>query len=733
MAGVRTFHSILDPLQGFMPVQARRFFLGMGILLILLPVLALPAWAREHPGLQTVSREKGTASLGTVIMARATWDTGWFQAEIFKALLERLGYRVNGPRTFDTSAFYRAVARGDVDFWANGWFPLHNAFLKDPAVRSHVELVGYEVRGGALQGYLVDKPSAEKYGIRSLADLKDPNLASIFDANGNGKADLIGCNVGWGCELVIEHHLDVYALRDTVEHIQGDYSLMMHDAVSRFRRNEAVLFYTWTPNWTVGKLIPGRDVAWLEVPFPSLPEGQQGLEDETVIPDIPGCGSDPCALGWPPSDIRVVANRTFLENHPAVQRLLESVKIPLEDIHAQNARMVSGAGAEEDFRRHALQWIEQNEDKVRKWLTDASALLEPEEKERRKPATGKGLAARTGGSILRVATMRFEPFVIFQGRQYTGFSIDLWDEISEELGLRYEFYGVNSLAKLLDDVERKAADLAVAGIGITSLREMSLDFSYAYFESGLQIMVRGGSDSFLGGVFPRVVSVIFSPQLLYLIAFLLVLLLLSAHIVWLSERGKNPQFAAGYFKGIWQAFWWAAVTVTTVGYGDKTPKRFAGRIFALIWMFSGFFILAYFTASVTSTVTVEKLQGAIEGPKDLYGKAVATVKGSTAADYLVKMGVHPRLQPNAREAIQVLKAGDVDAVVYDAPVLRHYASHEGSGNVAVVGPVFWQQKYGIALPTDSPYREAVNRALLRLTETGDYQLLYKKWFGAEEE
>jgi ABC-type proline/glycine betaine transport system substrate-binding protein len=709
----------------------KRIFLGVGICSILVPAVVHPAPPQDRPWSYQVSHEKPPAAVETVSMGRATWDTGWFQAEIFRILLERLGYKVAGPRTFDTPEFYRAVARGDVDLWANGWFPLHNAFIRDAAIRSRIELVGYEVRGGALQGYLIDKASAGKYGITNLADLKDPETARIFDADGNGKADLIGCNVGWGCELVIEHHLDVYQLRDTVEHIQGDYSLMMHDTVARYRQGKPVLFYTWTPNWTVGTLIPGEDVVWLEVPFASLPEGHQGLEDQTAIADMPGCPSDPCAVGWPPNDIRVVANSEFLEQNPAVRRLLELVVIPLADIDAQNAKMVRGKGAAEDIRRHARQWIEQNAVKVRGWLVAAGSARET--RAVKDGRTDAGVPAPEAEKPpLRVATMLFEPFVIFQGRRYTGFSIDLWDEIAEEVGLNYELYGVNSLAKLLDDVERQAADLATAGIGITSVRETTLDFSHAYFESGLQIMVRAGSESFLGDVFPRVIAVIFSPQLIYVVGLLLVLLLISAHIIWLSERGKNPQFAQGYFKGIWQSFWWAAVTVTTVGYGDKTPKGFAGRVFALIWMFSGFFILAYFTASVTSTVTVEKLQGNIEGPKDLYGKAVATVRGSTAAEYLVKMGVHPKQLANAREAIGVLRDGDVDAVVYDAPVLQHYASHEGDGKVAVVGPIFWQQAYGIALPTGSPYREPINRALLRLIEMGDYQLLYKKWFGAEE-
>jgi len=707
-------------------------FLGIGVCFVFMLAAGHQA-AAQYKSKQFTSPDEKLLAVGeTVSMARATWDTGWFQVEIYRQLLEELGYRVAEPQTMDNESFYRFVARGDVDLWVNGWFPTHNIYIEEDWVRRNIELVGYEVKGGALQGYLIDKRTAEKLGITNIGDLKDPRLAEIFDRNGNGKADLIGCNKGWGCEPVIEHHLEAYGLRKTVEHIQGDYSLLIHDTVDRYKKGKPVLFYTWTPNWTVGTLIPGEDVVWIEVPFESLPKSQKDIEDKTTIKGVPGCVAEPCAIGWPPNDIRVVANRAFLRQYPAIRHLLKAVVIPLEDILTQNARMIRGEGAAEDFQRHAREWIDNNRKNVNQWLAAARSVMGEAEAAGAKVPTGKGIESPAKKKKLRVATMPFEPLVLYQGRKYTGFSIELWKEIADEMGVDYEFYGVNSLAKLLDDVGRGAADLATAGIGITSKREMFLDFSHPFFESGLQIMIRGGPKSVLGEVFAKVTAAILSPQLVYLVSFLFILLLVSAHIIWFSERRHNPQFPSGYFSGIWESFWWAAVTVTTVGYGDKTPKGSAGRAFALLWMFSGFFILAYFTASVTSTVTVQQLQGTITGPKDLYGKAVATIRESTAADYLRKMGVSAHRMENVQEAIQILRAGEVDAVVYDAPVLQYYASHEGNGEVRVVGQIFWKQEYGIALKSNSPHREAVNQSLLRVIEKGKYQLLYKEWFGSEE-
>jgi glycine betaine/proline transport system substrate-binding protein len=291
-------------------------------------------------------------------------------------LLQDLGYEVSDPSTLDNPAFYLSAARGDLDFWPNGWFPLHDTFINQEDVQGQVELVGFQVEAGALQGYLVDSASIEEYGITSLEDFKDPEIAAAFDGNGNGQADLIGCNPGWGCELVIEHHLDAYELRDSVEHVQGEYSALMADTISRFQQGEPVLFYTWTPNWTVAELELGEDVMWIEVPFSSLPEEQGGEDVDTTAEGIEGCVSDPCNMGFIPNDIRVVANSTFLDENPAATTLFELVEIPLEDIAQQNVRMIEGEDSEEDIQGHAETWIEENRDQVDEWLSEARSAAE---------------------------------------------------------------------------------------------------------------------------------------------------------------------------------------------------------------------------------------------------------------------------------------------------------------------------------------------------------------------
>ena len=314
-----------------------------------------------------------------VNMGRATWNTGYMQSHIFKQLLEELGYTVNEPSDNELGAaqFYPALAQGEIDFWANGWFPLHTPILDTDLpdgtlVEDNVTRVGLQVEAGALQGYLMDAATVEAEGITSMADLEDPDVAAIFDNNGNGTADLIGCDDGWGCNQQIAAHInggegvEPLGWGANVEQIVGQYSALMADVISRVDQGEPVLFYTWTPNWTVDVLPPGDTVMWVESPEQSDVEGQ------TTVEGLEGCTNDPCQMGWTPNDIQVVANNEFLSANPAAQALFESVEIPLTDIAEQNAEMFDSPDyAEADIAEDAAEWIEANRDQVDQWLETA--------------------------------------------------------------------------------------------------------------------------------------------------------------------------------------------------------------------------------------------------------------------------------------------------------------------------------------------------------------------------
>lgn len=202
------------------------------------------------------------------------------------------------------------------------------------------------------------------------------------------------------------------------------------------------------------------------------------------------------------------------------------------------------------------------------------------------------------------------------------------------------------------------------------------------------------------------------------------------HIIWLLERRQNPDIPESYPRGIAEAIWWAVVAVTPFGAGNNTPSRNGGRVFAVAWILAGYFLLAYFTASITSTMAVDEIRGDITGPEDLAGHRIATVAETPGEEYLTTAGVGPVLFDDLDSAAQALRQDKVDAVVFDAPGLRHHAARSEHGDLRVVGPVFQEFNYGLGTARDSELNPHIDVALLELVETGVYDTLYERWFGS---
>ena len=286
-------------------------------------------------------------------MGKADWDTGYFQAEIYKQALEKMGYKVSGPTVMKPQVFYVAAAAGDVDLWVNGWFGTHDGYIAES--KGKVKSVGTVMEKGGLQGYLIDKKTADKFGIKSVLDIK--KHAKQFDSNGDGKADMVSCPPGWGCEKVIAKHFDELGLADYINRVQADYSASMADIISKYKNGKSILFYTWTPNWTVGTLKLGKDIVWIDVPY-----------SETKSVSVPNATKSKINMGFGADDIRPAANVDFLKANPKVEKMLKKASIPLADIAAQNLLMNKGEKSERAIKKHADAWIKANQSQFDSWI-----------------------------------------------------------------------------------------------------------------------------------------------------------------------------------------------------------------------------------------------------------------------------------------------------------------------------------------------------------------------------
>jgi len=314
---------------------------------------------------QSIVSETVMPGKGVMVHAGSgTTTSSWFLTQVVNLGLENLGYNIKEQQQLSSvPALHIAVSQGNLDFYSSYWERLNKVLFQKNGGEEKLERVGTIVPN-TLQGYQIDKKTADQYNITNLEQLQDPEIAKLFDSDGNGKANLIGCIPGWSCEPVIEHHLKAYGLEDTVEHIQGDYSALMGDILTRYQQSKPVLYYTWTPHWLASVLEPGKDAVWLEVPFTSLPEDQGELSEQNTLVD----GKN---LGFAVDQVRVLANKEFVRANPAAKRWFELVQIPIEEVNAQQKLVQQGEDKSADIRRHAQEWINSHQQLFDSWIGEA--------------------------------------------------------------------------------------------------------------------------------------------------------------------------------------------------------------------------------------------------------------------------------------------------------------------------------------------------------------------------
>ncbi len=335
---------------------------------------------------------------------------------------------------------------------------------------------------------------------------------------------------------------------------------------------------------------------------------------------------------------------------------------------------------------------------------------------------------------LKVGTMKAPPFAMQTvAGDWEGLSIELCRWIFRDLGIAYDFTFYDDLERMKADLEKGELDLFIA-MAVTAPHEAAFDMSHPFLTSGSAIAVPAGKNRYslihFGG---RVIERIASLEFLLLIGSLILLAFVAGTLVWLLEnRHHRDDFSDEPIKGLWQGLWWAMVTMTTVGYGDKTPKTVGGRLVALTWMFTGIILMAVFTAAVTASLTVRELHGKVNGLNDLYGVRVGSVIRSESLGYLDRRAIKARGLKNPQEGLQALADGKIDAFVFNELVLKSLSRTEFSGRIRVLPEIFDHYYVSLALPPGSALREPLNRALLKIIETDEWMRLKARYIGAGE-
>lgn len=300
---------------------------------------------------------------------------------------------------------------------------------------------------------------------------------------------------------------------------------------------------------------------------------------------------------------------------------------------------------------------------------------------------------------------------------YEGITIALWEQLAKELEVDFR-YEERDIAGLLNGVEKGELYAAASALTITAEREEQVDFTHPFYVSGLGIAVAYTPTSIW-----QAFMAIFSPDFLYIVGLLVLILLGAGGLLWLAERKANAdEFGGSAAKGIGSGFWWAAVTMTTVGYGDKSPRSFAGRFIGFIWMFAGVIIISFFTASIASSLTVTQLDSRISGEEDLAFVRVGILQDSATRLYMEENALRYTSFATIDAGLDAVARGQIDAFVHDAPIIRYESSRSFRNEVRVLPNTFNDQYYGIALPAEAAYRNKMNQILLDYISSDAWKL-----------
>ena len=334
--------------------------------------------------------------------------------------------------------------------------------------------------------------------------------------------------------------------------------------------------------------------------------------------------------------------------------------------------------------------------------------------------------SQTESTPLKIAVYDSPPFGMKSpSGEIQGLMVDIWEDIAKDLNLKYT-YEITDMETLLSGLEAKKFDIGLGAISITPERERRVDFTQPVNPSGTGIAVNKSTmgNSLINKWSPILIN------LLELIGVLLFMLFISAGIVlFIEKRYSKGDHSDSDIKTISDGLWWSAVTMTTVGYGDKVPRSILGKILGIIWIFTSIIFFSLFTANASSELSSSSIESDINSAEDLRNVKVTAVNKSSGAEYLKNEMINVQLEDNINEAIENVISGKSDAIVSNLPVLKYYNRIFFNNSLLISENYLIRNNMGIALQDESPLREAIDLLLLKKISEPKWQQTVYKYIG----
>jgi len=317
--------------------------------------------------------------------------------------------------------------------------------------------------------------------------------------------------------------------------------------------------------------------------------------------------------------------------------------------------------------------------------------------------------------------------------EWVGLGVDLWKNVAATTGLRFVFVEM-PFEQILPALAEGKLDVAVGEMAITAEREEVVRFTQPYLTSSAGAAMHPKAARMDWG---KIAGDFFNRTLALVLLGILAGMILVSLLIWTIERHHDVGHFRGGLAGFGSALWFSASTVTGVGYGDKIPATFFGRIISFGWMLMGVLLLAGFTATVTSSMSAASF-ASLNGQRakelgDMRHFSCGVLRGSLTEEIFIRDGIWFRNYETFDAAFQALADGKIEAVVGDKICLRYLVKQwaQRTPPVHLTISSVTNENVFIGIPTRPglPEYHAINLAALQAISTMSWQATLRRWLG----
>jgi len=326
---------------------------------------------------------------------------------------------------------------------------------------------------------------------------------------------------------------------------------------------------------------------------------------------------------------------------------------------------------------------------------------------------------------IRVGICFTPPFVIVDSVSMTGVCVDLWHQISDSLNVTYRYIEFTDYPSMLEGLADGKIDLVINPLSMTDKRLMHYRLSIPFYTSNMGVVTNPSSRIPIFAAIRHLMNWQTIKMTLLLLSFVFIF----AVLIWLFEYRVNPtEFRKGH-KGISDGIWWAFVTMSTVGYGDKVPKSKMGRMLTIFWMLYAIALFFVFIAEISSELTITKMQSDITSLEDLRKIKVGTI-GETGYAYMLQVN-HMKYTPfnSLADGFNALKKNRIDAFIEDAGTMEYIIATYGLGKNLVLNRTQIRNQYFCLAASKENIEliDRINPELLDITESVKWEKILEHY------